>query len=297
MSEPGERQGFVTKPGTVLVSGATGRMGGFVVNALLDAGVSVRALTRVPEQADLPAEVEVVAGDFTQADSLESVLAGVESVFLLWTAPMNAAPAVVEQLAASPRHVVYLSAPLRTPHPFFQQPNSMAQAHAEMEALLSNAGLDLTIIRPGMFASNAQFWWGPSIAAGQAVRWPFGAVETAPIDERDVGEVAARLLLGGPRGGDHVLTGPEPISQARQVQVIGEVLERAIDFVDLSPDQFRQETAQSWPAPVVDMLLNAWAASEGHPAYVTSSVQEILGRPARNFRAWVRDHRDDFLPA
>ena len=90
-------------------------------------------------------------------------LQGVGAVFLLWTAPPATAPAVVERLASHTRRVVFLSSPHQTPHPFFQQPNPAARLHAEIERLIAAAGLDSTFIRPGMFASNAQFWWGPAI--------------------------------------------------------------------------------------------------------------------------------------
>jgi len=49
----------------ILVTGATGRVGREVVTQLLAAGVPVRALTRRPATAALPADVEVVAGDLT----------------------------------------------------------------------------------------------------------------------------------------------------------------------------------------------------------------------------------------
>jgi len=66
---------------------------------------------------------------------------------------------------------------------------------------------------------------------GDVVRWPYGAAETAPIDERDVAAVAARALYEeGHAGGDYVLTGPESLSQAEQVSVIGGVLGRQIRF-------------------------------------------------------------------
>jgi len=48
----------------VLVTGATGPIGSAVVAELVSAGVPVRALTRTPATATLPASVEVVAGDF-----------------------------------------------------------------------------------------------------------------------------------------------------------------------------------------------------------------------------------------
>ncbi len=156
----------------VLVTGATGRVGRSVVDLLLDAGVPVRALTRRLEAAaTLPANVDVVTGDLTLPESLDAALRGVRAVFLVWTAPPATAPAVVERLATYARRVVFLSAPHQTPHPFFQQPNPMAALYADIERLIVATGLESTIIRPGMFASNALFWWTGAISADGVVRW------------------------------------------------------------------------------------------------------------------------------
>jgi uncharacterized protein YbjT (DUF2867 family) len=263
-----------------------------VVDQLLGAGVPVRALTRRPAAAGLPAAVEVVAGDLTVPESLDAGLAGVGAVFLVWTAPPATAPAVVERLASHARRVVFLSSPHRTPHPFFQQPNPMAALHAEVERLIAAAGLASTILRPGMFASNTRLWWGSMIRDGDVVRWPYGAAETAPVDERDIAAVAARALSeDGYGGGDYVLTGPESLSQAEQVSTIGAVLGRRIGFDELSPEEFRREMM---PGPVADMLLAAWRATLGRPAFVTSTVADVIGTPARTFRQWATDHADAF---
>src|SRR5438105_696134 len=107
--------------------------------------------------------------------------------------------------------------------------------------------LTTSIIRPGMFASNPLFWWATAIRAEGVVRWPYGAAETAPIDDRDVAAVAARTLYqDGHAEGDYVLTGPQSLSQAEQVRIIGDVLGRRIKFEELSPDEFRAETEGSW---------------------------------------------------
>ncbi len=132
-------------------------------------------------------------------------------------------------------------------------------------------------------------------ATGDVVRWPYGAAETAPIDERDVAAVAARALCeDGHTGGDYVVTGPESLSQAEQVSAIGAALGRQIRFEDLSPEEFRRETAGRWPPPVVDMLLAAWSATIGRPAFVTSAVGDAVGSPPRTFRQWAADHADAF---
>jgi uncharacterized protein YbjT (DUF2867 family) len=283
----------------VLVIGATGRVGRLVVDELLRADVPVRALTRRPEQAALPAGAEVVAGDLTAPASLDTALQGVGAVFLVWTAAQEAAAAVVARLAAHTagqrRRVVYLSSPHQTPHPFFQQPNSLRGLHAEVERLLAAATVDVVVLRPGMFASNALHWWAPQIRNGDVVRWPYGAVETAPVDRRDIAAVATRALLDDRHvGGDYVLTGPESLSQAAQVRAIGDAIGRPLRFDELSPDEFRRETAGTWPANIAEMLLAAWRATLGHPAFVTSAVEEIVGSPPRTFYEWAGDNAAAF---
>lgn len=287
------------RPGAVLVTGATGRVGRLVVDELLRAGVSVRALTRRPEEVAFPPGTQVVTGDLTVPASLDDALDGIDAVFLVWTASIDSAAAVVAQLAthslAQRRRVVYLSAPHRTPHPFFQQPNPLRGLHAEVERLLAIAALDVVVLRPGMFASNALHWWAPQIRSGDVVRWPYGAAETAPVDERDVAAVAARALLDDRHaGGDYVLTGPDSLSQAAQVHAIGRAIGRPLQFDDLSPDEFQRETAATWPASVADMLLDAWRATLDHPAFMTSAIQEILGSPPRSFSQWAADNAAAF---
>ena len=280
----------------VLVIGATGRIGRLVVAELQNAGVPVRALTRRPANAALPATVDVVAGDLTVPASLDDALRDVRAVFLVWTAAPATAPAVIERIASHAQHIVLLSSPHQTAHPFFQQPNPLADFYADLERMISETGIASTIIRPGMFASNTQFWWGPMIRAGDVVRWPYGAAETAPVDERDVAAVVARALYENDHEGkDYVVTGPQSLSQAEQVAIIGDVINRPLRFEELSPEQFRRETSNTWPPSVVDMLLAAWAATIGHEAFVTTAVLDVTGSPARTFREWVADNDEAFL--
>jgi uncharacterized protein YbjT (DUF2867 family) len=208
---------------------------------------------------------------------------------------LTTAPAVIERLATHTQRVVFLSSPHQTPHPFFQQPNPGATLHADMERLIAESGLASTMIRPGMFASNALNWWSVPIKNGEVIRWPCAAAETAPIDERDVAAVAARALSDdGHAGGDYVLTGPASLSQAEQVRIIGAAIGRRVQFQELSPDEFRRETAETWPRPVVDMLLAAWEATMGQPAFMTSTVLDVVGSPPRTFAQWATDHARAF---
>jgi uncharacterized protein YbjT (DUF2867 family) len=277
----------------VLVTGATGNVGRQVVSQLLATDCRIRALTRNPDSAGLPRPVEVVRGDLTDAAALDKCLDGVDVVFLVWTAPAAVAPAAVNRIAHHAQRIVFLTSPHKTAHPFFQQPNPVRGLHAELERLIEESGLRWTFLRPGMFAANALSWWAPQIRAGDIVRWPYAAAATAPIHERDIAAVTVLALLeSGHDGAEYVLTGPESLSQLEQVVTIGEVIGRSLRYEEISPEEARRELHA--PAPAVTMLLDAWAAALGQPAFVTSTVAAITGRPAQTFRGWVTDHAGAF---
>ncbi|HKQ73651.1 MAG TPA: NAD(P)H-binding protein [Blastocatellia bacterium] len=279
----------------ILVIGATGSVGRQVISQLIAANVRVRALTRSPDTADLPDQVEIVRGDLTIPDTLDRSMDDVDAIFLVWTAPATAFAPTLSRIVKHFQRVVFLSAPHKTAHPFFQQPNPVATMHAEIERLIEASGLQWTFLRPGMFAANALLWWAPQIRADDVVRWPYAEAPTAPIHERDLAAVAAQILCEDGHGGkDYVLTGPQSLSQSEQVSIIGAVIGRSLRFEEISPEEARRELLAVMPLPVIQMLLNAWAAAIGQPAFVTSAVANITGTPALTFRDWAIDHAAEF---
>jgi uncharacterized protein YbjT (DUF2867 family) len=278
-----------------LVIGATGNIGRQVVSQMAAAGEHVRAMVRNPEAASLPLQVEVVRGDLTVPETLDASLAGIDAVFLVWTAPPSAVTAALERIAKHARRIVFLSSPHKTRHPFFQQPNMVRVLHAQIERLIETSGREWTFLRPGMLASNALLWWAPQIRAGDVVRWPYLRTPTAPIDERDIAAVAVRTLRGdGHAGAEYVLTGPQSLSQHEQVSIIGRAIDRPLRIEEMTPEQARSELLTMMPASIIEMLLDAWAAGSGRPAFVTSTVEEITGKPARTLADWATDHVEEF---
>jgi uncharacterized protein YbjT (DUF2867 family) len=281
----------------VLVTGATGQIGREVVAQLRGTGCQIRALTRNPESANLPREVEIVRGDLAAADTLDAALKGVDAVFLVWVAPLAAAAGAVERIAAHAERVVLLTSPHNVPHPFFQQPNAMRAVHAGLEQLVETSGLQWTFLRPHVFALNCVHWWAPQIRNGDGVRWFHGDAATAPIHERDIAAVAVRAICGdGHAGKEYVITGPESLTQREQVRIIGEVIGRPLRFEEVPHDAARQELLAMWPAAIADMLLDAYAAAVGRPSHVTTTVADVTGTPARTFREWAVDHAAEFGP-
>ena len=243
-----------------------------------------------------PIQVEVVRGDLTVPETLDRCLQDIDTVFLVWVAPPAAAAGALERIAKHARRIVFLTAPLKTPHPFFQQPNPSRDAAERIERLIETSGAEWTFLRAGVFAGNARHFWGPQIRAGGVVRWPYLNAPTAPTDERDLAAVAVRTLCeDGHAGAEYVLTGPQSLTQAEQVHTIGRAIGRSLRVEEMSPDEARSELLPILgSSALVNMLLGAWAAAIGQPAFVTSTCAELTGAPPRTFLEWATDHAAEF---
>jgi uncharacterized protein YbjT (DUF2867 family) len=283
---------------SILVIGGTGNVGRQVVAQLAEMRVPVRAMVRNPPTAGLPAGVEVCQGDLTIPGTLDGALHGVDAVFLVWMAPENAVDAALERVTRAARRIVYLSAPFKTQHPFFQkpQPNPITALNVKIETAIEASGREWTFLRPGMFTSNSFGFWAGQMRAGDLVRWPYLDSETAPIDERDIAAVAVRSLREDWHDGEeYVITGPESLTQREQVEIIARAAGRKVRVEEISPEEARVELpARGFPAEALNHLLPAWSAGVGIPAYMTQTVEEVTGRPARRFAEWAADHLNDF---
>jgi uncharacterized protein YbjT (DUF2867 family) len=265
-----------------------------VVAQLGERGAAVRAVARHPAAARLSAGVEVVHADLTEPGSLEPHLDEVSAAFLVWpftSAEMSAdlAPRVVDVLARRVPRIVFLSASAAA-----ADPDSF---WARVERLIEESGAQWTFLRPTGFATNT-LMWADQIRTG-TVRWPYGGAVRSLIHERDLAAVAVRALTeDGQVGMRYLLTGPEAITQAEQVKIIGEAIGRPVRWEELTPDEAREQLALAWGDPAfADHALASWAEMAIRPEPVTFAVQEITGVPARTFWQWARDHRGDFGPA
>jgi uncharacterized protein YbjT (DUF2867 family) len=272
-----------------LVTGATGQVGRHVVHGLLAGGHAVRALSRTPEKAGFPAEIEVLRGDLTEPASLEPALAGVDALYLLASGEESAF--LDRAREAGVRRVVLLSSQTVDSRPG----NAIALRHQRAENAVQDSGIPATFLRPGQFASNT-LQWAPAIRETGVVRAPFAEVGLPSIHPADIAAVAVAALTGeGHEGQAYALTGPEVITPVQQVRTIGSVLGRDLFFEEITPEQAKERMAHV-PAAIADAVLDVIGNVGERDARIQPTVEKVTGHPPRTFEQWVRDNRAAFLP-
>ena len=267
----------------ILVTGATGTVGCEVVHHLRATGRRVRALTRRPDRADLPAGVGVVGGDLDDPGSLGPALDGVDAVHLI-SFGSNGTLADPVGLAAEIREAGVARCTVLVDW----DDDALVPA-------LSEAGLPVTHLLPVEFMANKVADWA-SVARAEGVVVEITDRPSPLVHETDIGAVAAvALTVTGWEDQTLVLTGPEALRPSEQVAILAEATGRPLRFEQRSPT----EAAEHWRAAgvteeMIAFKLELEAMDVGEFARVHDTVDRVLGRPATTFADWARSHADEF---
>jgi uncharacterized protein YbjT (DUF2867 family) len=271
----------------ILVTGATGTLGGHVVRLLTERDVPFRAMSRNP--GDLS---NAVRADFTDPGSLASAITDVDAVFLVTVPPTPSAAHDLALLTAAReagvRKIVKLSA-IGSGERF--DGAIVGAWHLAAEQAIEDSGLAWTMLRPPSFASNF-LSYRQLISTGAPIPDMLGPARQAIVDPRDVSAVAVESLLDDTHDGQRYdLTGPELLTFADQATILERVLDRPVKTVAADAQQATADMPTETAAAVTTGV--GWARTGG-AAYVTDQVSRVLGRPANTFEQWAVDHREAF---
>jgi len=283
----------------ILVTGATGRVGYHLMEALADAGAEATAMVRVEARAaDLPGAPQHVVATFDDPPPAE-VLRGFDHVFLL-------SPAIEEQPVLETVFIDALVAAGHRPHVVkiaadgFQDPGCevrFMRSHRQVAAHLDAVGLPVTYLAPAMYMENL-------LAAAETIREdgvisaPAGRGRAGLVAASDVGAVAARVLTGpGHEDATYVLTGPEALGYADVAERISAVFGRQVDYANQTAGQARKA--------MLALGMGRWEADgyvewfdwirHGGADTVTGTVREVTGDDPRPIEDWLAKERASFL--
>lgn len=277
--------------GMIVVTGANGNVGGELVTALAGAGEKVRAVSRRPDPAGLPAGVDVAVADLNTPATLTAALDGADAAFLLGGFP-DMPGILAEMRRAGVRHVVLLSSGSAVGG---SETNAVARMHLHSEAAVRESGVPWTFLRSSGFMSNA-LQWVPQLRAGDLIREPFGDVRIAAIDPFDIAAVAAHVLRSpaGHEGRGYLITGPDSILPVERVRVLSAVLGRPLRFEAQPNAEARIELLRTTPSEYVDAFFDFFVEGSFDDSVVRPTVEELLGRRPRSFTQWAEAHAGAF---
>lgn len=266
----------------VLVMGATGNVGGALVELLRARHVRVHAISREPRT--WPDDVQGVVGDANDPASLAGAAAGMDGAFLMSGYP--AQTQLLEDLGAG--HVALLSS---SSAPLASGGNAMAAYHSESEEVVTASGAAWTIVRPCSMQSNVTRW-KDQLHAGDLIRAPFGDVAVAMIDPADVAAVLATALTEtGHAGQTYRVSGPETLTPADQVAIVAEALERKLYFEAVPDDEARVTLPAQLGQAYADAQFDIFRDHPQYESEIQPTVERVLGRPPGRLCDWLeRNH-------
>jgi len=178
----------------VLVTGVTGTVGACVARALGGEQAIVRGGARqLPKPAARVPKVEYVGLDFADDNSIAKALRDVDALFLLTPLSARMPDQVTRIIRAAAnggvRRVVRLSA-----FGAGEGITRLGRVHREAEAIVENAGMEWTLLRPNAFMQNYINQHAAEIRARGRLRSPQGDGRVSLIDARDIAAVVALAL-------------------------------------------------------------------------------------------------------
>ncbi len=289
-------------PGKILVTGATGNVGGGVIASLTATGANVRALVRDESKAQglRNAGVEVVIGDLDKPETLDAAFTGVDRVFLVTPVGPDQVSLARNGIAAAKRagspHIVRLSAEAVREMPGALPP--IPAQHAEIDAELKTSGLPYTILRPHYFMQQT-LMAAQTVASDRAVYMPMKEGKLGMIDVRDIADVAVKVLTeAGHEGKTYGLTGPASISIHYIAAGLSKALGKEVKYVDVPLEAAREAMVgmglSEWFADALNEYNKAFG--KGFGDFTTNDVEDITGHPARSYETFARDFSQAFAP-
>uniref|UniRef100_E1T5J3 NmrA family protein n=1 Tax=Burkholderia sp. (strain CCGE1003) TaxID=640512 RepID=E1T5J3_BURSG len=282
---------------TILVTGATGRVGHQVVKQLVQRGADVRVLVRDPSRADFPAGVTLMQGDMLDIDSLRKAFAGVRTLFLLNAVAGDEFTQALICLnvarESGVERVVYLS--VMHAERFVNVPHFAVKSGAER--MIKEMGLSATILRPAYFMDNESMIRDVIVDHG-VYPMPIGSKGLAMVHTGDIAEVAAIELLRrdaapGKLPVDVInLVGPDTLTGPGLAAIWSEVLGRPVAYGGDDPSGFEQNLATfmpKWMAYEMRLMAERYVSDGMVPqAGDAARLVSILGRPLHSYREFAQ---------
>lgn len=269
----------------IAVTGATGHLGGLVIESLLDRGIAPSDITAVVRNEAKAARlvergIRLGVASYEDEAALTAALDGVDRLVLVsgsevgqrlaqHTNIINAAKAAGVQFIAYTSLLNLDTSEL-----------GLAPEHRGTEELLAESGIEHALLRNGWYWEN----YASAIDSGKAVGKFFGAAGSAQVSgaaRRDYAEAAAVVVTGeGHAGKVYELAGAPALTYPDIAAAVSTVLGSEVTYVDQSVEEY-QKTLEGFgmPTEVAGMFAGMDPIiAEGALFSESTDLQDLIGR-------------------
>jgi NAD(P)H dehydrogenase (quinone) len=280
--------------GLVVVTGATGGLGGRVARRLADLGARQRLVVRDPGRAPELAGAEVVTGSYDDADGLRRAFEGAQALFMVSASEdpdrlrlhANVVDAATD---AGVERVVYTSFFGAAPDCTF----TFGRDHWHTEELIRGSGLRHTFLRDNLYLDFLPLMVG----ADGVIRGPAAGGRVAAVARDDIAEVAVAVLGDATRthdGRTYDMTGPEAFTLAEAAAELSRAAGRPVTYhAETLEEAYASRASYGAPDWEVAGWVTTYAAiANGDLEAVSGDVAAVSGQPAMSLAELLRRHPD-----
>ena len=280
---------------SVLVTGALGNVGRYVVESLLEMGenvvaadMSINKLNKVFGKIN---NVRTVNFNFTEQKTFEAAMEGVDRVFLMRPPnlgkPEDLLPFVQAMARANIKLVAFLS--------LMGVENNPVPPHHKIEKLIKQFGIPYSFIRPGFFMQNLSGVHALEIKEQNQIFVPAGKSKTSFIDAKDIGLAAATVLCFSEKYKNtaHTITGSESLDYYQVATILSDVLRRKITYTKPSYFKYRHEyiNRRGLDKGYVNVTVMLYFMTRmGTADKVTDEFEKLTGKKQRTFKEFALEN-------
>lgn len=280
----------------ILVTGASGSVGGAVLKAVLKQGNPVTAGYRnTADASSAPAGAKTSISDFGDKASLRRALANVDALFLV----CSPVPQLVELESnvidiakeAGVRHLV-----LNSSAGAGRWGKSFPKWHTQVEEKLRQSGVPFSILRPNSFMENILAFYAPTIRTQDAFFAAMRESRVSFVAVEDIAESAARLLNSQAENKTYEINGSEAVTYNELAERIIRVIGRPVRYVDLSTEEIKKSLLNTgmpdWQATALVELQEYYLTGRG--GELTGDVQQLTGHAPKSLDSFLSENAAAF---
>lgn len=282
----------------ILITGATGKLGGIVIETLLQNNIpphEIAALVRDKNKAAGLKEkgIEIRIGDYDDRPSLDEAMKGIDKALLvsgldmskIMTQHKNVIDAAKQ---ADVKCLGYTSNCLRDRNTLA---NYIMKTHFETEDYLIASGVNYLIFRNVLYMeSMAGYMLGKDVLE-KGISLPAGDGEVSYALRSDEAEAIGNVLAGNDcTSRIYNFTGSKTYSFYDVAQVLSELSGKQVCYTPCSMEEYKQNAVQQGiPEHVTEMMLPFYAdIQNGQGSMVTQDLENALGRKPTDLRLGLK---------